>query len=349
MVARTVARIVVLGLILMHSNDCIASKPFRNGAVVYFQEEATLHSNGTECAAVKKGMIPNVVLQVGEMRTASTLQYATLLLIGQLICPGATIKHGFVHHSRNMLDVIQEQPNPNVLQIYKSHSFDHATQLPSNSWIFASVKDGANYSGELHGMSEAMQQKVLYWQNYSFVIHKGVGDLQVYRRIFLFAQFSASDLTEILNLWRTMRICCGSQLSSSWRRVLMHPAALYGPNRQKAWYAAMKVKNENVTMPRNHECKDIDFNSIERDLFSRLAKMDIPNSLLPFGTHAPIFPYIGWCECTVQLTHRFRLEMNSITYKQCERTQYNTLRKAPKNINSLISKFSRENEKANSD
>lgn len=330
---------LILLLLVLTYIDSDASKPFRNGTVVYFQEDSILISNGTACPAVKEGRLPNIILQVGDMRTASTLQYTTLLLLGQLQCSGSVIKRGFVHHTRDIRDVLAEQRDPNVLQIYKSHTFPHIESLPKNAWIFVSVSGESNATKIVSDIKRKYHRDVQNLQSFNEVKHNKVGNLSSYHQWFRFSAFPLNFLTSTLELWRTIRICCGSQMSAPWRKVLMHPAALFGSRRQQRWLSDQIRVQTNASLPPKHTCSYVDFNEIETKLFEMLRYKNISLSILPLGSHSPIEHYIGWCECTVQLTHRLHLDMNNFQYKRCERKQHNFLRKAPKGVGNLILKY----------
>lgn len=326
-------------LILNQLLSCSASVPFRNGSVVYFQEDSVLRSNGTVCGAVAAGRLPNIILQVGRKRTASTLQFATILLMAQLMCPNATIKTGFVHHTRKIAELIEEQPNPNILQIYKTHTWEHISELPANAWVFMSVNNEQNASKAVAYVRKTFNHDVAYVQNMTFIRNNSIGDMSAYLRHFRLSEFPAIFFAQALNKFRLMRICCGSQMSSSWRDVLMHPAALRKGAKLHLWILSQKLSHKNYTIPASHMCDNINLNEMEKELFAQLEKMNIPVSLLPFGIHSPLVPYVGWCECTVQLTHQKKLDLNSFQYKLCEQVTYTAPRKAPKNIIHLINKY----------
>jgi hypothetical protein len=83
-------------------------------------QEQAVATAAPDCPAVRDGRIPNIWVQLGPPRTASTVQYVTLLLIGHIFCP--QLYTSFVWrpgNSTNKLNVSYN--NPNGLQIYKIH------------------------------------------------------------------------------------------------------------------------------------------------------------------------------------------------------------------------------------
>jgi hypothetical protein len=298
-------------LLLLLPCPCLASRPVRNGSVVYYQEDAW-QSNGTACAAVRTGRLPSVIVQIGPQRTASTLQYATLLLLAQLLCPGAGIKSGFVHRARAMRAVLAEQRDAAVLQVYKTHTWGHIAELPANAWVFVSTYDEKNTSQIASFVKDTYGRGISYIQNMTFVKNtNNIGDLAAYERYFPMDIYPTETLTKALDKWRVLRLCCGSQMASAWRDALV---------RGTGTDTGTGTGTEGGAHAREaHMCESVDLDGTERALFARLAELRVRPGLLPFGTHAPIAPYVGWCACTVRLTRRLGLRINSHQYQQCER------------------------------
>lgn len=158
--------------------------------------------------------VPNVIVQYGEPRSGSTLQFHSLCL---------------------MMLMLHEEEASNVscsfgatttskFKVIKAHSVNSFLKtIPSNAWIFMTLKS----KSELH---QQVKQNIEKMKKRNLTIQKTVDLDEVGRAGFYIAtqyqkHFGLSDnkmvhVLEYLRYWDILRQCCGKQMSSDWRNKL---------------------------------------------------------------------------------------------------------------------------------
>jgi hypothetical protein len=118
--------------------------------------------------------------------------------------------------------------------------------------------------------------------------------LVAYGKIFHLNRASASVVKQVetwLDNWDVTRICCGAQMSKTWRA---HLHALNGTE-----MSAMA--------PNTHICQSYDYVQLEKNL----SALEIPMYGVKLTT-------VGSCDCSIEKTIKQKLAFNSPEYVPCK-------------------------------
>lgn len=277
-----------------------------------------------ECELVKSGAVPNVIVQWGEPRSASTLQYMTLLLIGSFLCPnGFLSQYGyfpkldiqfnnnnyFNNNYSNSLDttadnsssesvVKSDSKNKNILFILKTHEIrDLYIFNNNNTLLFASTHN----EDRRKFMVEALQSRIYNTTITNiqlFQLPKDVLDdnyysfLYKYMEIFpMMTKEQMKKIREYLKYWMIFRKCCSSQMSLQWK-----------------YYLVNGNYTKKLSDPSHPQCELYNLTNLEivwRQVTTELRM--VPPPQLP-----------GFCQCTIDTTKRQSILVNShFFYKDC--------------------------------
>lgn len=175
---------------------------------------------------------PSTFVQIGEPRTATTLQFYTIcgaLAVKYMSQPDVKIICGFKQWK------FVPNRRENLVLVIKAHAIDDPRtkfgllkmkQTINNSLVFLTAR---NYSNP--------PQKAVLEKNFGLrVAHIAVttdvaqngfrAGLTEYQRVFELSDNEMQILIEWLKVWSLLRICCGTQMSHSWRKQLAPTAAV---------------------------------------------------------------------------------------------------------------------------
>ena len=168
--------------------------------------------------------LPRYLVQIGEPRTATSLQFATVcaaVAAKFMDDPEVEIECGF-----KLWDQIPNH-NKHKYVVTKAHSIDDAhtkmglTRLRQHpSLVFMTARNHSK-TATADALEREYGLEVAYTAVTTDVIRDGykVGHDE-YKRIFGLTDQQAQYVLEWLRLWSTIRVCCGAQMSQSWRKEL---------------------------------------------------------------------------------------------------------------------------------
>jgi len=168
------------------------------------------------------------IIQVGDPRTATTLQFQTLCALSFLKFKNKSLDCNF-NKWISTRDVL----------VTKTHNWTTARKYinKTNTIFFATTKKGSFNHSEFD---------FEYIVNTKLLKKRGEYLLYEYARIFQLNDAEAEMAFQFLKYWDILRICCGTQMSISWRLQLkkdsgeVHLCDLY--NISKVEFAFMKTQ-----------------------------------------------------------------------------------------------------------
>ena len=177
--------------------------------------------------SVARGTLPNLIIQYGEPRTASTLQFQTLCAIALVLneaepdrvdcsfLPAGPTPPG---------DLAGKAADLNKLHVVKTHTVP-ADGFPKDAWLFASEIDDAvgpddPWQGAAQRMSDELGHEVKYTQVMSRLAERGSGIATEYRSFFGLSEPQIEEVVTYLRYWDILRMCCGAQMDDGYRAEL---------------------------------------------------------------------------------------------------------------------------------
>eukprot|EP00421_Protoceratium_reticulatum_P019636 CAMPEP_0168387484 /NCGR_PEP_ID=MMETSP0228-20121227/15969_1 /TAXON_ID=133427 /ORGANISM="Protoceratium reticulatum, Strain CCCM 535 (=CCMP 1889)" /LENGTH=305 /DNA_ID=CAMNT_0008400721 /DNA_START=91 /DNA_END=1005 /DNA_ORIENTATION=+ len=170
--------------------------------------------------------IPDLIIQVGAPRTATTLQFQALCATIVLLKSNVTCKFA------TQLQESVMGTKTGTFNVFKTHSFDEVREVQTYTrrpfWVFAT---GVNATAGLDGnvmdwgataeqLEEGLNLPLKYVQIQSILTLRGylmVGD---YAEIFSLSDAEKKEMLHYMRHWTVLRQCCGPQLSQDWRNKL---------------------------------------------------------------------------------------------------------------------------------
>jgi hypothetical protein len=259
-------------------------------------QEQAVATTALDCPAVREGRIPSIWVQLGPPRTASTVQYVTLLLIGHILCP--QLHTSFVWwpgKATNKLNVSYN--NPNGLQIYKVHQDKLMEKINKDTPLYLFYSTDKNISAK--DKTKALKgKKVTYVQEMQRLIDSNDSLVSDYKDFFNLSSRAVNNVATYVKYFSIIRQCCGAQASHGWVEYLRG--------------------NTN----KSHICLDYDLQDTELKLEAH-AKLHN----LPLLVYKP-----GYCNCTtashreIKKTEHYNMKRikESKPMKECERKHNRT-------------------------
>ena len=182
------------------------------------------------------------LVQVAEGRTASTFQFQTLCVMSFVKFKNQSIecKYGKWTSESDVL-------------ITKTHVFEEAQERinQNNTLFFTSVQPSGKIDADFNFM---------YIANTSLLKRRGEYMIFEYAPLFQLNQEESFAVFEYFKFWDILRICCGKQMSTSWRQKLngsideMHQCDLYNISNveisfmNSQLYKEMQARNMNYML-----------------------------------------------------------------------------------------------------
>ncbi|XP_053376989.1 uncharacterized protein LOC128547806 [Mercenaria mercenaria] len=156
---------------------------------------------------------PRVILQYGQPRTASTLQF-------QILCMLVSVLH---EHEKNTVGCYYDPKfDKGYLKRYsviKTHKLDkYLSIIPSDSWIFITSKRDQHKNDEKK--IKHLNLTVRFIADISLALNLGHLIVYKYQTIFRTSDEQTEHVAEYLRYWEILRMCCGRQMSKKWRIYL---------------------------------------------------------------------------------------------------------------------------------
>lgn len=236
-------------------------------------------------------------IEFGHPRTATTAQYMILNAFGWVLCGYNNVVAGFTKdkwigtkmanatmYEGKMLSVTKTHTAPTVMQAYRSGQ-------PISVFSTSGGRGSGARVDDLPGVN------VTYIQNFKTMSAPGglTEVLHDYANIFHLNEAPAEVVQGVqkwLDLWDITRICCGAQMSKTWRAVL------HGVNPGAGLESLPAGK---------HACQQHDFIEIERNL-----------TAIEKPLYGEVLTKVGSCRCSIELTIKDKLNFNARSYAPCK-------------------------------
>ncbi|XP_060594121.1 uncharacterized protein LOC132748497 [Ruditapes philippinarum] len=158
--------------------------------------------------------VPNLIVQFGKPRTATTLQFYLLCLM-----------MAFLHEDeKNSVGCYYNRfETNNKYRVIKVHSIPDKglSFIPTGSWIFMTSK-GPLTKPEQDQARKLKQRRIAipYIADVNLVSKRGHFIAYEYQKFFGLSNENMTHVVEYLRYWDILRVCCGTQMSSDWRNHL---------------------------------------------------------------------------------------------------------------------------------
>ena len=178
--------------------------------------------------SVARVTLPNLIIQYGEPRTASTLQFQTLCAIALVLNeaePGRVDCSFLPAGPAPPGDLAGKAADPSTLHVVKTHIVP-AEGFPKGAWLFASEIDDAvdavePWQGAAQRVSDELGHDVKYAQVMSRLAEQGSGIATEYQSFFGLSDPQLEEVVTYLRYWDILRMCCGVQMSAEYRAQLI--------------------------------------------------------------------------------------------------------------------------------
>lgn len=199
---------------------------------------------------------PNLILQYGIARTATTLQFQILCLMMAFLHEDEVQFVGCSHHK-------QKEKKYNVIKTHVISEFLN-TNLPSNTWIFMTSNSSfsenkkASVSRNIQKI-EAKNLRIPLIADVNSVLEQGYLIVYEYQAIFGMPDDKMKHIVEYIQYWDVLRVCCGTQMSAHWRNYL--------------FTRSQHRQNKRLTKPECHlyNIAEVEKNLIETYAFRKFA------------------------------------------------------------------------------
>ena len=188
-----------------------------------------------------------LLIQVGEPRTGTTFQFNSLCLMAMMKYPERKIFCGY-------------EQGPNLTKRFRSlvslgfatvviKTHDIQSVLASSS-VAVGIFRTKPMEEKLKLREKWRERKFQTWEadgNFAFIQDEselrrcGVGVVWNLQPVFDLPNAQMLEIQEHLRKWDVLRICCGKQMSNSWRQELIHPPSGISPH-QCAMYNISMVE-----------------------------------------------------------------------------------------------------------
>lgn len=235
-------------------------------------------------------------IQQGTPRTATTLQFMILNAFAWKICGVGNVITGFYGNEKRSPLVWKKSRmamanGNNRISVTKTHKPESIGEVlmvegRKNITLFRTAKEKGEAVHTYQGV------EVRYTQLVSDLSRGIRYQVQQYSRMFGFRDNETDQITEWAELYDKSRMCCGSQMSASWRDALI--------NNKKDNKPLSELKAG------THFCQQLNMKDVE----TRMAEIEKE----AYGTQ---LVNIGHCNCSIEMTIKDHLEFNAPQYKKC--------------------------------
>ena len=163
--------------------------------------------------------MPNLIIQYGKPRTATTLQFQILCLMMAYLHEDNINNVTCYFNNKNN----GKHLNYNVIKTHRISGF--LSERPSNTWIFLTSSDRLSdiETFELNSNIKLLMQMnftIPYIADVNLVAKRGHFIVYEYQHIFGLSDTKMEQIAEYLRYWDILRVCCGKQMSADWRNHL---------------------------------------------------------------------------------------------------------------------------------
>ncbi|XP_045202150.2 uncharacterized protein LOC123555619 [Mercenaria mercenaria] len=180
---------------------------------------AALKETGSkQCKNCSEG-VPNLIIQYGVGRTATTLQFQILCLMMAFLHEDEINDVGCYYNRRNLVK---------KYNVIKCHDISWYLTVKWSKWVFM-TSNHALLSRRLNYMRGKIKDKnttIPFIADIDLVSRRGHYIVHEYQRFFGISDEKMQHIVEYLRYWDVLRVCCGMQMSADWRNHLA-PKAKY--------------------------------------------------------------------------------------------------------------------------
>ncbi|XP_053386286.1 uncharacterized protein LOC128550714 [Mercenaria mercenaria] len=251
-------------------------------------------NNTMECQSCSVS-VPNVILQYGHPRTATTLQF-------NILCLSMALLHEDV---KNSVGCYYNKKKSKKYIVIKTHAIaKFLTKIPSHSWIFMtskvkfSPKEKQRYSLTRQNIKviRAKNITIKYVADINFVSKRGHSVVYEYQPIFGISDAKMQHMAEYFRYWDILRLCCGKQMSADWRNHLS-----LNPN-----YKRHHVHNSSIhSVCERYNISQVEVQFLNTYAFKTFAHIDSLRDVI--GKPSTVDGKLdgSYCErCNANITHR---------------------------------------------
>ena len=208
--------------------------------------------------------LPNLIIQYGEPRTASTLQFQTLCAIVLLLNEAEPSRVNCSFLARG--EALDESASQHGLQVVKTHSVPNGG-FPEHAWVFTSVIDDAvsfddPWEDAAERMAHKLHHEVKYVQVLSRLTGRGSGIATEYKSLFGLSDEKVEEVVAYLRYWDVLRMCCGAQMNDGYREELISSARPNASETSKSEYPACDM----------YKIQEVERQAVQSQVF-RLARL----------------------------------------------------------------------------
>ena len=206
---------------------CLVSAPLLASALPRALQPAGGPATSTPGRPSQEETLPSLIIQYGESRTASMLQFQTLCAIALVLNEAEPdrVRCSFLPAGPTPPgDLAAKAADLNTLHVVKTHVVP-ADGFPNDAWLFASEIDEAvgsddPWQGAAQRMSGELGHEVKYAQVMSRLAGRGSGIATEYRSFFGLSDLQLEEVVTYLRYWDILRMCCGAQMDDGYRAEL---------------------------------------------------------------------------------------------------------------------------------
>ena len=221
--------------------------------------------------AVASGTLPNLLIQYGKPRTATTLQFQTLCAIALVLNkadPSRVVCSFLPPEKPGENALAQKAADQTALHVVKTHAVP-AQGFPHDAWLFASEIDdtvGANdsWEGAAERMSQELGHHVKYAQVMSRLAEQGSGIAKEYQPFFGLSDAQIEEVVTYLRYWDILRMCCGAQMDDGYRTELGGGVGASPAEERELGSYLMTAKPENC---HSYDIQKIEQHAVHTEVF----------------------------------------------------------------------------------
>lgn len=169
--------------------------------ITCLMNKKNIPSNESNTIVDSRFIMPNVWLQFGKPRTATTLQFKILVLIATYLCDGKGIETSYIPtaSSTKMKELMETAArNRHRLYIVKAHDHSLLQYVSQDAQIFTTSDRKDNHINDLQSV---------FVQDYDEVLRKGPNIVEDYSALFNLNEKATSTIINITRAWDILRLC----------------------------------------------------------------------------------------------------------------------------------------------
>uniref|UniRef100_A0A7S4QAK3 Phospholipase B-like n=1 Tax=Alexandrium monilatum TaxID=311494 RepID=A0A7S4QAK3_9DINO len=196
--------------------------------------------------------LPNIIIQYGPGRTASTMQFQSLCAIMLLMHSSEAELVNCGYTSEFFTATLCDEEGYWVIKTHHPGAVSHIVATAAGTghriWVFTSANDTAHAKQ----IEADLGVKVTYAQTMHKLSVKGYFLVSEYQPIFGLTDDQTEVLLQYMRFWHVVRQCCGREMSIDWRHDQLNKTSISRRKRTGTFYAACEIYDldvvENATL-----------------------------------------------------------------------------------------------------